>query len=233
MSASRSVDETVQDTRQRLLEAAGEVFAAHGFHGATVRQITDRAGVNLAAVNYHFRDKAELYAAAVRECFCTAETGERIDPSLPPKERLRLFIERFVREKVGADRPEWHHVLMTREMVNPTPSLQELVDDRVCPQARELTDIIRELRGPSTPEDEIQMMGFSVASQALFHLRHRLLAARVYPPFASRPLSLEQIATHIYRFSLAAILHYGEIRRPAPRRTHSKPAPVPKSTTRA
>ena len=49
-----------QETRRRLLAAAGEVFAEAGFHAATVKVITDRAGASVAAVNYHFRDKAEL-----------------------------------------------------------------------------------------------------------------------------------------------------------------------------
>ena len=50
----------VKITSDRLLEAAGEVFAEQGFHRATVRQITERARVNVAAINYHYRDKAEL-----------------------------------------------------------------------------------------------------------------------------------------------------------------------------
>jgi AcrR family transcriptional regulator len=54
------------DTRGQILDAAEHLFAEHGFRGASVRAITDRAGVNLAAVGYHFGSKAELLAAVVR-----------------------------------------------------------------------------------------------------------------------------------------------------------------------
>ena len=48
------------ETRERLLEAAGEVFAERGFREATVRGICKRANANNAAVNYHFGEKEEL-----------------------------------------------------------------------------------------------------------------------------------------------------------------------------
>jgi AcrR family transcriptional regulator len=54
-------------TKLRLLEAAGEEFAEKGFEGAKVRSICSRAGVNNAAVNYHFGDKEQLYVQAVLE----------------------------------------------------------------------------------------------------------------------------------------------------------------------
>lgn len=57
---------TRTDTRTQILDAAKQLFAEHGFRGTSVRAITERAGVNLAAVGYHFGSKAELLGAVVR-----------------------------------------------------------------------------------------------------------------------------------------------------------------------
>lgn len=54
------------DTRTRILDAAEHLFAERGYRGTSVRAITDLAGVNLAAVGYHFGSKAELMSAVAR-----------------------------------------------------------------------------------------------------------------------------------------------------------------------
>jgi AcrR family transcriptional regulator len=54
------------DTRERLLHAAGHIFAEKGFEPASLRAITNAAGVNLAAVNYHFGSKENLIWEVLR-----------------------------------------------------------------------------------------------------------------------------------------------------------------------
>jgi AcrR family transcriptional regulator len=54
------------ETRTRILDAAEELFMRHGFEGTSMRQLTARAGVNLAAVNYHFGSKDALIEAVFR-----------------------------------------------------------------------------------------------------------------------------------------------------------------------
>ncbi len=85
-------------TRDRLIDAAGEVFAEVGFRAATVREMCRRAGANVAAVNYHFRDKEELYQEVFRQAHCAADevvkTAASLD-GLAPKEQLGHFIESF------------------------------------------------------------------------------------------------------------------------------------------
>ena len=52
-------------TRERILDAAGRLFAERGFDGTSLRAITTAAGVNLAAVHYHLGSKEALLAAIV------------------------------------------------------------------------------------------------------------------------------------------------------------------------
>src|SRR4051812_27293179 len=88
----RSIDDPVgglramavaDETQKRLLEAAGQVFAEKGFQEATVRKICERAGANIAAINYHFGDKEQLYEAALRHAF-QCRLDQMPVPAWPP-----------------------------------------------------------------------------------------------------------------------------------------------------
>src|SRR6516164_2523355 len=85
---------SADEPRQRLLEAAGEIFAAKGFEGATVRDICKRAGANIAAVNYYFRDKERLYIEAVKHAACIEPEEVHLawPPNTPAAVKLRDFI---------------------------------------------------------------------------------------------------------------------------------------------
>src|SRR2546427_11594195 len=108
------------ETRHRLLEAAGEVFAEKGFHHTTVRDIWERADANCAAVNYHFQGKEQLYAAVLAYAYQRAL--EKYPPTLDlpaiatPKQRLHAFVRAFLLRIFDEGHPAWHGKLMAREM---------------------------------------------------------------------------------------------------------------------
>lgn len=67
-STAERVDTDVaklSEAKQRILDAAAEAFALKGFEATTIREITDAAGANVAAVNYHFGSKANLLRAVL------------------------------------------------------------------------------------------------------------------------------------------------------------------------
>src|SRR5262249_44047747 len=110
-------------TKGRLLQAAGEEFAEKGFECARIRAICDRAQANIAAVNYHFGDKEQLYVQAVLEAHrCGIEAGEEGgDDSGEPAEQLRGFIRHFLGRVLSLHDPDdWRHRLVIREMLHPT-----------------------------------------------------------------------------------------------------------------
>src|SRR4051812_38767457 len=110
-------------TKARLLEAAGGEFPAKGFGGGPIRSVCRGAGANLAAVNYHFGDKERLYEQAVIEAHrCGVELpSEDQFQQGTPAEQLRRYIRHFLSNVLAVDRDRgWHHELMLRELLRPT-----------------------------------------------------------------------------------------------------------------
>jgi len=157
-------------------------------NAATIRDICQRAGANIAAVNYHFRDKETLYGevlvyahrAATSEniqAVAAMQSGER-----PPAEmRLRLFVRSFLLRAFQPGKQAWHGKLVSREMSEPTSSLDLLVQEEIRPRANFLEQTIRDLIGNDPPLDLVRRCARSVVSQ--WHLLSPLPADdRAAPP---------------------------------------------------
>lgn len=198
-----------QATQRRLLEAAGEVFAERGFHAATIKEITDRAGAALASVNYHFRDKAELYAAVLRRI---EAKGTRL---IPPdgalrgtaRTKLRQFIAHLVKELQGRGQPVWERVLLARELAQPTPALDPLVESVARPIHEGLSALVAKITGLPPRDERVALSTCSIVAQCLFHVDHRSMVHRLHPQLAAQA-DAEKIAAHIAEFSLAALGAY-------------------------
>jgi AcrR family transcriptional regulator len=195
-----------QETRRRLLAAAGEVFADRGFHAATIKEITDRAGASLASVNYHFSDKAELYAAVMRRL---AEDSAIIVPpddhlTGDPANRLRQFIRYFCTTMMGRQRTPWEQVLMARELAEPTAALDPWHEQVMRPLSDKLSGLIAELLGLPRSDPAVGLAGASVLGQCVYFMKPCALIGRLHPQLGDRP-DVERLAAHIAAFSLAGL----------------------------
>lgn len=188
------------------MEAAGEVFAEAGFKAATIREITRRAGVNVAAVNYYFRDKAELYSAVLMHAQrCAIETAWVAGSAGPAEERLLHFILGMMRHLLDPLRPAWHSRLMAREMAAPTRMLHNLINDGFRPKVEQLDGILRDLADGLLSDEEIGCASASIVAQCVFYRQNRPVVLRLYPGLLSAKDPIDRLAEHITMFSLGGI----------------------------
>jgi AcrR family transcriptional regulator len=197
------------ETRQRLLEAAGEVFAARGFHKTTVREICRRARANVAAINYHFHNKQGLYAAVLKYTLrCASEKYAM--PSAPVTranavKQLRAIVAARLSVVFDPGRPAWHGKLMAREVIEPTAALDALVEDELEPLFRRLESCVLALLGPRADAERARLCALSIASQWTFYFHARPVIARLHPSCKFGPKDIHDLAEHIADFSLAAL----------------------------
>jgi len=196
---------TTPETSVLIIEAAGPIFAQNGFHATTVRQITREAGVNIAAVNYHFHDKQELYVQVLKHAYQAAAKTAEADRPGAPEVRLRAFIRSFLGHLLDPQRPEWHGQLIARELAQPTEALDLLARESVQPVRKRLVGIILELLGPGVAEADVRMSWFSIMGQCLCYVHCHEMIVRLFPGESRIHRDVESLADHIYNFSLRGL----------------------------
>jgi AcrR family transcriptional regulator len=213
MSSPESIPNsaTALTTPARILEVATQLFAEHGFEKTTVRQISEGAGVNLAAINYHFSDKEALYIQVLsraHQCSETRHPLETWDPEQDPKLALRRFVEAFVRRMFDPQHDQVFGRLMAQEMMQPTRALDRLVETEMRPTMKALSAMVAVLLGYWADEAELRRHCFSIIGQIVFYKHAAPLVARLNPGYAYDEAEISALVEHITNFSLAALAGY-------------------------
>jgi AcrR family transcriptional regulator len=192
-----------------LLEAAGQIFAEVGYRAATVRQICDKAGANVAAVNYYFGDKQHLYEAVLHSVpdahALKYPYNGKLRGNAAPEDRLRAYIESLLYRVFDPGRPGWHAKLIARELAEPTRAMDTLLEEVARPLHRELTAIVRELLGPSAREEDVRRCVLSIIGQCVYYHHARAVLPRLYPDHDTDPDHVARLVNHVVEFSLAGL----------------------------
>lgn len=193
-----------EETRWRLLLAATGVFAEHGYRAATTREIARRAGVNLAAIHYHFGDKAALYREVFRLPFlneCNGFVG--LDPArtslregmlafytwlFPPAAEEDLMLGQFMR-------------LHAREEAEPSGVLDEAMVEAYRANHQKLRALLCREFGLAAADDEVDRLCFSLAGLAMVYnhgSRHAvgMLAPQLVQGLAAREAMVERLVDY-------------------------------------
>lgn len=202
------------DCKERILEAAGEIFAECGFRGSTVRKICERAGVNVAAINYYFGGKEKLYAEVLRRWHDFAIQKYPLLLGLgedaPVEAQLRAFIRSLLFRLLDKGKPAWFGKLMVREMTEPTRAFERLVKEIVRPRDKILASIIQKMIGVPISEEKIRLCCASIIGQCLYYYNARSIIPQLYHQDVSNPDEIEKIADHIMQFSLMGLGYYSQ-----------------------
>jgi len=193
------------ETAFRIIAAAGAVFAERGFQNTTIRQITARAGVNIAAVNYHFRDKEELYMQVLREAKRHVSWIRIQELEGSPEERFRAFIERFVGSLLDPQRPLWHGRILAMEMAHPTPALDVIIKELTAPFYKDARTLVGQVVSARVSPVDLDLLTLSVIGQCVFYASSRPMVEQLAVDLGKHPQRIEKIAAHIAGFSLAAL----------------------------
>lgn len=202
------------EAKQRLLLAAIHEFALHGYDHGTVRRICGRADVNVNAVKYYFTDKRGLYVEAVKEAHRSRHQDMASnsfippgdEPEMEPEVRLKAFIFQMVKIAMDAqDRMDYRHLLIFRELANPSEATQHIVQEFIRPHFERLNGILQQLLPPQTPTIERRMLALSVVGQCMHYKMAGRIIGMLISPEEYEELTVERVAQHIFDVIQAAI----------------------------
>jgi len=195
------------ETRRALLEAAGEVFAQHGYAKATSKEICARAHANAAAVNYHFCGKDGLYAAVLEEAHVRIVSIESMaamaSSDADAKLKLRQLLSRIVRQVAGDGRSGWELRVLSREILSRSPMSSGLIDKQIRPKAALLRNILAEVMKLPADHPAVSRSLVTVMGPILMLLiTDRELQRKVAPHLE---LDAEALTEHLLVYALAGL----------------------------
>lgn len=140
---------TRPDRRQAILLAAEKLFAMHGYHAVTIRQIAEEAGVPLALVGYHYGQKHELFHAIFEHWSPAIDERlaalRQVDTATPSPGTLAQIIQAFtgpvIRLRASAE-GEYYALLVARELYHATPETDRVLRAYFDPMAHAFIDAL-------------------------------------------------------------------------------------------
>jgi TetR/AcrR family transcriptional regulator, regulator of cefoperazone and chloramphenicol sensitivity len=195
-----------RDSREILISVAGEIFAERGYEATTIKEITDRAGVNVASVNYYFRDKVGLYTEVLRQCLHNGRLALPPDcAGLSPEERLTRYIHSFMNSLVAVGRPSWCGRLVVRELAQPTPALPQVIEEIIRPNFLLLRQLVSDVARFPLEEETLNLLTHGVHAQCVHWKTARSVFPYLWPGLRFDEAQVRRIASHIAAFSIAGI----------------------------
>lgn len=178
-----------------LLDVAAEIFAAKGYHHASIRDLSRQAGVSLSGLYYYFSSKEELlYMIQERSLrLLLSDLDERMAGIRDPRERLRTLVHNHI-EFTASHRSAMR--VLNHEYDALEGDLRAKIAGLRLRYANVCTEILRDLRRSTAGGDAVPL---NIATSALLGMMNWIYAW--YLPETNVPV--DRLTEHIYRLFLA------------------------------
>lgn len=199
-----------EGTKERVLEAACQVFAEKGYRDATHAEICRRAEINIAAINYYFASKDSLYRAVFEHLTRKVERMYPLDGGVSedstPEQCLHAFVQAQLRRVFDPVLMGDLHRIRMSEFFDPTGFLDELLARQLAHDRAIVQKVIRDLLGPNATQRDVEWCEMSIVSQC-FIGAHGSSAKDKGPKaiFGLAAADVSILTEHIVQFSLAGI----------------------------
>lgn len=207
---TQPISAAAPDTRDRILDTAERLFAAHGFDGTSLRQITEAAGVNLAAVNYHFGSKEELYTQVfVRRIGpINARRMEMLDTAVKAAAGrpvdVRAIFESFARPVFEmADRAPGFLRLLARNVGAPPTFMAAVIEAQFRPLIARYVGLLQQALPHLPPKTVFWRMHFMVG--ATLHCASHHFTIDQMSGGLCHTHDVEEMLQHLADFAVAGI----------------------------
>lgn len=195
-----------KETRQRIIECAGKLIAQHGYAKTTSKAICQLAGVNMAAVNYHFGSRDGLYLAVMEEVHAYLMNLDELNriahSNISSRDKLERFFDFYVTTAYA--QRNWHVTAWAREILNPPNFIDQVISRNALPKLAVVAGIFSEYTGLS--KDDMRLYTCLLSTMAPFAL---LFLARNNSIDYDRllPISypLEDVVTQLKRYAFAGL----------------------------
>jgi TetR/AcrR family transcriptional regulator, regulator of cefoperazone and chloramphenicol sensitivity len=168
------------ESRARVLECAGQLFAARGFDGVTTRELASAAAVNISAITYYFEGKEGLYHAVLRQL--VEETAPMFDPMVDrldagvreagadPQKLAALagwYVHALLSGILMDPKIRWQMPLVMREFQQPSAGFELLFAERINPMHNAIAKLVGAAKGLEATSTEAILITATVIGQCM------------------------------------------------------------------
>ncbi len=214
--------------KNRIIGAAGPIFAQKGFAGTTVREICSAAKINQAAINYYFGSKENLYKDVFTSTYSSMKPWADLaaDPKKQTEARRRFpnfddffsdLIVRRAKEFFATELSRWKVQLIFREINDPTPCCGDRLQEYIVRDYTALNSLLDEYFEPDVPQEFRWKCIFSIMGTIFFYKSSGWVMQKLLPDDMRQEHFLpEQIATFAVQQFFATASPYRKKSEPQP-----------------